>query len=85
MTVEELIEVLRDLDPTAVVVLSSDAEGNAYRLLENVDEGFYDKNDLVYYSEDEFFGADEDVDDDYVMDDDSIPHGIPCVALWPRD
>lgn len=85
MTVQELIEMLEQYDPTALVVISSDPEGNSYSPIEDIEEGFFDTKESTYYSEEEFLGVTPE--DEYIEDDeDSVkkPHGVPCVAIWPR-
>lgn len=71
MTVAELIEKLKSLDPMTAVVMSSDAEGNAHSLLAFADELHYlperhslveviHPDDLAYY-----------------------PEAESCLCLWP--
>jgi hypothetical protein len=43
MTVRELITKLKKLDPNSLVVVAADAEGNGYRPLWLVEEGFYNR------------------------------------------
>jgi hypothetical protein len=84
MIVKDLIEILNQLDPKSIVVLSHDPEGNTFSALEDYTEGYYDTVSEDFWSEEEFF--DDDSDDD--LDDDSEyyskPHGLPAIVFWPR-
>lgn len=44
MKVKDLIDFLKDQDPEAVIVLSSDAEGNSYSELNDAVEYYWDEN-----------------------------------------
>lgn len=73
MTVAELIEELKALDPAALVVLQKDAEGNGYSPLAGADPA-------VYEAESTWSGqaySEEDVADGY---GEGCP---PCVVLHP--
>ena len=69
MTVQELVNELGKLDPGALVIHQSDAEGNYYRLLSGVD------------GEDLYYLPDTPVSGDVVKGDRS---GTPCVVLYPK-
>lgn len=47
MTVAELIETLKVCNPTDLVVLASDAEGNDYHTMEDISTAHYDRRELV--------------------------------------
>jgi len=75
MTVGRLIEELKNFDPSTIVVLSGDSEGNRFRPLP--DEGFHAVG--TYHAENSRWGAflDEDEDPEDTSD------GVPCIVLWP--
>ncbi len=72
MTVKELIERLKSLDPDLPVIMSSDSEGNCHSLLAEV-------SGLGHYvAESAYSGTclhDDDLPD--------YPEATPCVCLWP--
>lgn len=74
MTVKELMDELSNYDPSRIVVMSSDAEGNSYSPLRVVDETFYVETNSysgnIYDNQKE---AEQNGD------------AIPCVALWPTN
>lgn len=78
MTVSELIEQLKDKDGEAIVVMSSDAEGNSYSPLRVLDSTFY-------VADSTYSGAvfeDWVEAKDYVDSKDELQK---CVALWPTN
>jgi hypothetical protein len=79
MKVSDLIEILRELDPTAEIILSSDPEGNKFAPVEDFATGFFDSREQTFYNEDEFF----EEDPDYLDDEGSSTHGDIAVVLWP--
>ena len=75
MKVREVMEQLKNIDPEREVVLSSDAEGNNYRMLYGLD------SDMFYQTEEGWvFDEQERVDEDYPLKD-----CIKAVVLWPYD
>lgn len=85
MTVKELIEYLQQCNPSDLVVLSRDAEGNGYSPLESYSED-------LYVAESSWYGetclrelTPELVAQGYTSEDvGSIEDGaIPCVTLAP--
>lgn len=89
MLVKDLIEILNQLDPNLVVVLSRDPEGNGFAALEDYTEGFFNTSTEEFWSEEEFFDNDgEEEVDDYLEDENSEyyvkPHGLPSIVFWPR-
>jgi hypothetical protein len=76
MTVKELIEELQAMDPTKLVVMSSDAEGNKYSPLEGADDA------RLYVAETTWSGEVYDAED---QDDDEedLSEAVPCVVLFP--
>lgn len=81
MKVRELIETLQQADQDIDVVLSSDAEGNSYSVVDLVSLGYTINEDreihlatLTQYHIDHGY-TDEDLD--------QTGTGRPCVVLWP--
>lgn len=79
MTVQDLIEILELMDPTATVILSSDPEGNKYAPLEDYSEGYFDSK----YSE--FHNVDDELIDTTGEDpkDEEDKHETNAIAFWP--
>jgi len=76
--VKSLIEELQKLDPELYVVMSSDAEGNSYQFLEEI-------NINSKFHEGEIFLAEltqELKDKDYTEEDVS-EEGVDCVVFYP--
>jgi len=84
ITVEQLIEELKNCDPKHVVVMAGDGEGNSFRLCAGAD------------GENQVFKRDKDRRGTIGLgeltpelsglgytDDDVLEGGIPCVVLWP--
>lgn len=78
MTVGELQQLLADFDPTAEVVLATDADGNTFSPLSDASLGYYLEDSS--WSGD--FVSNEDVDEDEDINVDGAP---PAVALWPTN
>ena len=53
MTVDELREALKDVPGDRVVVVSSDQEGNSYRLAGVSPDEFFDIDDMQAYAEED--------------------------------
>ena len=84
MTVQDLIEVLEQMDPTAMVIISRDPEGNAYAPIEDYGEGQFDTKFSEYYEQEEEFSYDDSESPDAEADDYESPKGaVPAVVLWP--
>lgn len=83
LTVGDLIELLQDYDPDTIVVMASDPEGNGYAPLCKVDAGFFNSKDASFYTEEEFFGDDEEVIEEDEYTEDTKLHGTPAVGFWP--
>jgi len=82
MTVKELIELLREMPPDALVVLSRDSEGNDYSELHSYWEGLYVNSEG--YGEMHVAGplTDELREQGYTESD--VAHGgIPAICLIP--
>jgi len=75
----EFIELLRECNPNAIVVMSSDAEGNNYDTLRDLEELMYDPNERwVGYAELTDGLREQGYGEEDVMED-----GIEAVVLWP--
>lgn len=81
MTVKELIDILSTADPNAVIVVSSDEEGNSYRYAHNIDatdlncEGSWEVEIGLRKLTQEY------IDRGYT-DEDVLEDGTPCVVIW---
>lgn len=83
MKVSELIEKLKQFDPGAVVVLSSDAEGNSYNELSAAGGMMFranddDENEIRYteaYAEAHGYGEEDTGTEELGF--------VPAVVLWP--
>ena len=80
MTVQDLIEMLEQMDPTAMVVMSRDPEGNNFAPVEDYGQGFFDMKFSEYHEEEEVYEFEPDEEDDEYKK----PKGaVPAVVLWP--
>ena len=79
MIVSELIKELQDMDPNAIVVMSSDAEGNGYSPM----SGVYEE---MYLAESTYSGScysEEDLQEMAVYEEE-VPDDLEkCVVLTP--
>lgn len=71
MKVSELIDVLKAMNPEAVVVIQKDAEGNGYSPCVGAEEARYEADST--WSGDVLS----------VEDEDHETRGVPCVVMWP--
>lgn len=86
MTVKEFIALLAECDPDDIIVMASDAEGNAY----NYFDGSINTHDYNYINH-KYDGeiklrklTPELVERGYSEEDTDInQNGTPCVVLWP--
>lgn len=69
MKTKELIEILEQLDPETVVVLSFDPEGNSFSECQDAQRFFWDKENSEIYS----FGDIDEINDDLK----------DAIVLWP--
>lgn len=83
-TVGELIQLLQEVDPDRVVIISKDAEGNMYSPFSNIYTGAYEPS-TPWYGE---VGLDELTDED-VMDgfteEDVMIDGTPALVICPMN
>lgn len=86
MTAKELIDQLLACDPDALVVMSSDGEGNSKSPLSEIG------NTSVYVADSTWSGETypaeltQELADRGFTEDDLAPEGsaaVPCVTLWP--
>lgn len=76
VTVRELIEGLQSVDPDLAIVLSSDAEGNNFREMdEAMSIGLFNPDEKIFLSPEDL------EDDDYYVEDDAKQ----VVVFWPVD
>jgi hypothetical protein len=80
VTVAELIVHLAMQEPTRVVVLQSDAEGNGYRYMHGLWTGAFDPDSEAAGLE---RLTQEDEEEGYSKED--IVRGKPCVVLFPGE
>ena len=80
MTVQQLIELLQEKDPTAEVVLSKDPEGNYYSTLEDASDGHYNNKECYYYTDEDLDFKEIDIEEEDTL---IINDLVPCVCLWP--
>lgn len=86
MTVQELLEILEQMDPSARVVIALDAEGTEFAPIEDYQEGLFNSRLGEFYVDEE--ELEYEYDDDYVEENPIDPKdknhsGTPAVALWP--
>ena len=81
MKVSKLIKKLSQLDPNAIVVMSSDGEGNQFSPLADLDVG-------KYIPETTWSGhvpAPEDLADEEYYEREEVENMQDCVILWPTN
>lgn len=77
MKVKRLIELLKDCDPQAEVILQRDSEGNGFSPAENgIDQGEWDRDEHEFLSEAE-------VADRIAFSDRKRKYEPNAVVLWP--
>ena len=81
MTVAELIEKLKDVDPDRIVIMASDAEGNDYSPLYSFWEGAY-KAETTWYGE---VGIEELTEEDWNKGyrEEDVVDGDKAIILCP--
>lgn len=84
MTVKELIEQLKQCDPKAIVVMSSDGEGNSFSPLADVDDSHVYQADSTWSGEIGFKELTEELKEDGYTEEDLLD-GEPCVVVWPTN
>jgi len=77
ITVAQLIEDLKLQDPSRIVVLSKDAEGNNYAPLHAIDTASYSDGEIGLEKL-----TKEDEESGYTEED--VVEGKPAVVLWPE-
>lgn len=73
MTAGELATWLKDKDPSTIVLLSKDGEGNDFRILAGVDEGYWNE------AEEDLYYPESDSEDE----EDELDGYVPALVLWP--
>ena len=79
MKVSELIELLKKCNPNEIVIMSSDGEGNYYRILGGIDKTSCWDGENVGLRE----LTDEDRKIGY-SEEDVLEDGVNCVILFPE-
>ena len=78
MTKSELIKLLETVEGDPLIVMSKDAEGNAYSpFCGQISELLYDA-ETTWYG-DVYNPADKEEDETYVIPETAVP----CIVLWP--
>lgn len=98
MRVGELIQRLQGIDPTVLVVMSSDTEGNRYSPLSNFYDGLYyikesnwggeicdpnEEDEDEYYDDEE--ENEEDIEKEVEYRDCAGQGGEPCIVFYPTN
>lgn len=78
MKVKELIATLNQCDPDALVVMSKDAEGNAYHKLDGVEVAMRYADGEIGLAE----LTEADIEAGF-SEEDVMTHGQACVVFWP--
>jgi hypothetical protein len=78
MTVKDLIAELKKMGVDREVIISSDAEGNSYRPVDNIEVGAFCKEDGEYGIE---ILTEDLIQQGYTGED--VIAGVPCVCIWP--
>lgn len=79
MTVSELIDILKDMDPDAQIIMAKTAEGGEYSPIEDVNTGFWDSKNQEVVSDEDFFEAEFEDEDDTI-----VKKGISSIVFWPE-
>jgi hypothetical protein len=84
MNVKELKELLKDVDDNRIVVMSSDAEGNNYSPLYQMDDNSTYKAETTYSG---YVGVEKLTSElkkqGYSKED--LNDGVPALVLWPTN
>lgn len=80
MKVGKLITLLNEYDVNDTVILSSDAEGNAFGPVESISSGYYLEDKDSGFSGD--FVSVEDIEQD---DSINIEDSVSAIVLWPEN
>lgn len=87
MKVAELVAELLKLDQDALVVMSSDQEGNSYHPVRVLDKVLYSNyEDVVFDDEEELISyvfEGDDYDDEELAEMKEQYNPVPAVAIWP--
>lgn len=87
MTVAELVQVLSHFDPTDLLVMAKDAEGNDFSPLMLVEDGMYRAHSTWSGEIGLRVLTDDEREQGFTEDDigDSEDGYVPCVILWPTN
>lgn len=78
MTVSELLEGLKGVDPNTLVVLSRDEEGNGFSELADINPDYYYKDGDIGYPK-----LTDELRDEGYSEEDVMHGGKPAIVLWP--
>ena len=83
MKVKELIDLLQNQDPEALIVMSKDSEGNAFRTFSDLCPGQYVAEGTWYGD----FQSQENIDNSDDLDCYELygEKGVKSVCLWPTN
>lgn len=81
MKVKDLISLLKTFDPNEVVKLASDADGNAFRGVADVNSIRLSDDNEYYFDEDD---DDEDGSEDELDFSDDAVDTKTVVCIWPN-
>lgn len=84
MKVRELLSTLMDLPQDAIVVMSSDGEGNSYSPLSDVIRDHVYAADSTWSGEIGFAKMTPELEADGYGEEDLLD-GVPCVVLYPTN
>jgi hypothetical protein len=83
MNVRELIEILEDISPDAIVILQKDSEGNGFSPCVGAEQAWYEADSTWsgQVIDADYLAIEEDAEVDEIQD---RLHATPiCVVLWP--
>lgn len=87
MKVSELIAQLLELDQDALVVMSSDQEGNSYHPVTVLDSILYSNYEQAVFDDEEelikYVFEDDDYDDEELAEMKEQYNPVPAIAIWP--
>lgn len=82
MNVRELITKLSQLDPDALVVMSNDAEGNAFMKMDEICDGYNFGNESCGRGDIGISELTQELELQGYTEEDFV-EGVNCVVFWP--
>ncbi len=83
MTVKELIEELKDMDPERLVVLQKDSEGNGFSPLSGADDNARYVAETTWHGEIKYERLSAEQRIQGYTDSDVTSQGVPACVLFP--